>query len=355
MTKRVTIYDIAKKLDISPSTVSRVLGKSDYPVSEEVRELVLRTAKEMNYLPNLWARNLKTKNSRNIGIILPSISNPFYPSIVKAMEDVAYENDYTLFLCSSDRDEGRASKHIESLFEYHVSGIITLFLDSIPEVLKNFTAHGGKVLSIGVENLNDKIKDRKLCSFYFDKETEAYVATKHLIELGHKNIALITAPLTNELRKIKIQGYKRALSEAGIEYKKEYLYIAPKEYDVEYLDNSTDCFVGTEMAKNMLYKNPEVTGILCMNDLVALGCISEIQKKGYEVPKDYSVVGFDDSFFSELIRPEITTVKFEKYNLGKLAMQTLIDIIEGNQEMKQYDFSNYAHLVIRNSSGKPRC
>lgn len=348
--KRITIYDIAKKINVSPSTISRVLGNSDYPVSHELREKVLKAAKEMNYHPNLWARNLKKKNSRNIGIVLPSISNPFYPSVVRGIEDVAYENDYTLFICSGDRNKEREKNYIKYLMENFARGIITIFTDPTTDGINDFVNQGGVVLSIHGEKLDNP----QICGFYFDKNREGYIATRHLIDLGHKKIAFLTAPLTNPLRIHKIEGYKRALVEAGIAINEEYIYIASREYDVDYMDNVYDCQVGLELTRQLLLKNPEVTAILCMNDIMALGCISELQNQGYKIPEDYSVVGFDDSFFSNLIKPKITTVRFEKYNIGRLAMQMLNDIIEGKQQIKQHNFSNYAHLEIRESSGKPR-
>jgi len=348
--KRVTIYDIAKKLNISPSTVSRVLSNSNYPVSPEMRAIVLKTAREMNYYPNLMARNLKKNVSKNIGIVLPSISNPFYPSVVRGIEDEAYENDYILLMCSCDRNKERERKYFHYLMENYARGIITIFTDPTAEGINEFVNQGGVVLAIHGEKLNNP----QICSFYFDKSAEGYTATKHLLDLGHKKIAFLTGPLTNSLRIGKLEGYKKALTEAGIAINDNYIYIAAGESDLDYMDNVYDCQIGIQLTRQMLMATPEVTAIVCMNDMMALGSISQLQDQGYNVPEDYSIVGFDDAFFANLIRPRITTVRFEKYNIGRLAMRMLNDIIRGKQPIKHHDLSSYTHLIIRESSGKPR-
>lgn len=346
--KRVTIYDIAKRVNVSPSTISRVLSNSNYPVSEKLREKILKAADEMNYYPNLSARSLKKQDSRNIGIVLPSISNPFYPSVVKGIEDVAYKNNYTLFICSSDSIKDREKNYIKLLMQNFVRGIITIFIDPVTEEINEYIEQGGKVLSIYTK----KLFKPKAHVFYFDRYHEGYAATKHLIDLGHKKIAFLTPPLINTIRQDRIQGYKKALEEAGI--KDTYIYLDSQHDNIDYLDNVYDCKIGVDLTNRLLRENPEITGIICMNDIIALACISTLQENGYNVPADYSVIGFDDLFFSNLVNPKLTTMRFEKYKVGKLAMETLIEIMEEKRDVEQVDLSSYLHLVVRESSSKPR-
>lgn len=348
--KRVTIYDIAKKINASPSTVSRVLSNSDYPVSPEMRKKVLKAAKEMNYYPNILARNLKTKNSKNVGIVLPSISNPFYPSVVRGIEDVALKNDYTLFICSCEGNKDREKKYFQYLMENLSIGIIAIFTDLYTEGIQEFIEHGGVVVSVCAE----RVDNSGVCCIYFDKEKEGYMAAKHLIDLGHENIAILTPPLTNPLRIGKVEGYKRALIEAGIAINQDYIYIASEEYAPNYMDTIYECNIASQLTRDLLQRTPEVTGIICINDIMALGCIAELESHGYRVPEDYSVVGFDDLFLSNLVKPRLTTVRFEKYNVGRLAMEILQKIVEGEQRIKQYNFSKYTYLEKRESTGRPR-
>ncbi|WZL81163.1 LacI family DNA-binding transcriptional regulator [Vallitaleaceae bacterium 9-2] len=351
MKKRITIYDIAKELDLSPSTVSRVLGKSQRRVTPEIKQRVEDAAKRMNYYPNSLARNLKKNTNQTIGVILPSIDNPFYPSIVRGMEDEAIKHNYTINICSCDREDVRTDKYLERLIGDRVSGIITIFVDNVPESLKNFINRGGKVVSIGIKSeLDDRIP-----TMYFDREEEAYTVTKHLIELGHKNIALFISKIDNKIREEKLRGYKKALKEFGIVYNKNNVFVDEKEKKVGTNDSIPDCNTGIFCANEMLKsKNKDITGIVCMNDLVALGAISVLKNQGYSIPKDYSVIGFDDTFFSNLIEPEITTLKVNKYEVGQKSIQYLLEVLEDRDYASKIDCSQDVNLILRKSTSKPR-
>jgi DNA-binding LacI/PurR family transcriptional regulator len=348
--KKITIYDIATYTGISPSTVSRVLSSSNYPVSGELREKVLAAAKEMDYHPNLIARNLKKNNSRNIGIVLPSISNPFYPSLVRGVEDVAYSRDYTFSICSCDNEMGKEKTYLTQLIENNVSGIITFFLPPVEDTLRSYVDRGGTVLLVHSEE--NIIRD--FHNFWFDYRRQAFDATQHLTSLGHHRIALLIAPLTNSIRQLKYEGYQLALSAASVAFNPAFVHMLNPDEIKKRIDNETESQAGYELTRRMLQQTPEVTGIICMNDMMALGCISCLSDHGYKVPDDYSVVSFDDIFFASLISPKITTVRMEKYKLGQYAMDTMIDLVENGGEVRKLDLSSYAYLVVRESTARPR-
>lgn len=348
--ERVTIYDIAARLGVSTSTVSRVLSNKNYPVSAELESSIRKVAAEMNYYPNLSARNLKKQNSRHVGIVIPSIANPYYSSVLRGIEDVAYENGYSLFICSGDRNADREQRYLKLLIENYVCGVIAIFCDPLTDGLSGYLKQGGAVLSVGTEKPNQS----DICALTFDKEWEGRAATQHLIGLGHRRIAFLTAPLTNPIRRHKVNGYLGALKEAGILEEENFLTVAGKEMDVDYFDRIADCQVGIELTRKLLVDHPEVTAILCMNDLVALGCISELSDQGMKVPEDYSVMGFDDSFFSGLMKPRITTMASDKYRVGQMAMEKFINILEKKSEIRQYDVTGYVRLCVRESTNKPR-
>ncbi|WP_058484914.1 LacI family DNA-binding transcriptional regulator [Defluviitalea phaphyphila] len=352
MKKKVTIYDIAKELNLSPSTVSRALSNSTHRVNPKTKKLIEETARKMNYYPNTIARSLKTNNNYTIGVILPSISNPFYPSIVRGMEDEAILNNYSIHICSCDREEQRTDKYLETLIGNRVSGIITIYLDNMPKTLENFIQRGGKVLSIGTKG-QPYPEYRNLGVICFNKVNEAYISTKHLLELGHRKIAMFLSPITNRIRKDKLEGYKRALAEYGITDYKKYLFVSENE-NLTDLDSVPDCNTGINCAKKMLATSKEVTGIVCMNDLVALGAMLVLKNNGYKVPKDYSIIGFDDTFFSNLIDPKITTLKINKYELGKKTVQLLLKMIENDTTKIFEDYSKNVNLIIRESTDIPR-
>ena len=313
---------------------------------------MLQTAAEMNYYPNLSARNLKKRHNRQVGLVVPSISNPFYPSIIRGIEDVAYENGYSLFLCSGDRDSQRENNYIKLLIENSVAGVITLMTNSVidgslAEVVNGYLAQGGVVLAVDVEK-----SDREdIGVFFFDKNREGRLATQHLLDLGHQRTAFLTAPLTNPIRKGKVAGYQETVGAAGLPAE---LIVAGREYDLDDRDHVYDCQIGVELARKALLEKADVTALLCMNDLVALGCLAELAAQGKRVPFDYSVIGFDDSFFSELVQPKITTVRTEKYKIGQLAMEKMTEILESDGIVRHYDVSSYTRLVVRESTGVPR-
>jgi LacI family transcriptional regulator len=349
--KKVTIYDIAKEVNYSVSTVSRVLGNSKRTVNPEIKRVIEEAAKRMHYYPNTLARNLKTNTNDTIGIVLPSIANPFYPSIVRGMEDEAMLNGYSINICSCDSEKKRIDRYFEKLIENGVSGIITIYLDEMPLSLENYISRGGKVLTIGTKEQSF----HGCAGIHFDKEEEAYLATKHLLELGHRHIALFLLSFSNTIRIEKYKGYKKALHEYGIEETKQYVYLL-EEDDIQQgdLDSSSECNAGIHCAKKLIAESNAVTAIVCMNDLVALGCISELKASGYRVPEDYSVIGFDDSFFSKLVDPQITTIKIDKYDLGKEAIKVMLDIFEDASRTYEKDFSDSTKLIVRKSTSYPR-
>ena len=344
--KKTTIYDISKMTGYSPSTVSRVLSKSEYPVAERTRDAIVKSAVELDYQTDLIARNLKTKTSNTIGVVVPT-TGPMYMAMVQGMEDAAYENGYTIFLLNHKYDPDRTRKYIQTLVQSYVSGVICMLLKEIPEgcIPEN---SGCPVLMITSGNTpkGELFVDLEL-------ENSTYLATKHLISLGHKKIAYLT--LNKEvlsMRQLKIAGYKKALGEAGIVFSERYLY---ETQNCHYAssDSLLECEVGVELTRKLIINTPEVTGIVCMNDLVAIAALRELTDSGYRVPFDYSVTGCDDLFFARLIRPSLTTVQINKYDMGRRAMLDLIQYIQ-NGIVHSRKNDKDIRLIKRESSSFPR-
>ncbi len=301
----------------------------------------------MDYHPNLLARNLKKKSGKTIGILLPSISNPFFPSIVQGIEDIAYENGYSLFICSVAQNPEPESDYFRLYIENNVSGVITILTEELGKGLDDYLHRGGMVISIQAEAATDD----RICSFYLDVEQANYLATNYLIELGHRRIAYLTPVLVRPIRSAKAKGYLKALTEAGIKDPERYLYA--EEQKLETFGNyATDNLVGVNSTRRMVELTPEVTAVLCMNDLVALGCQATFQSMGKNVPKDVSVVGFDDLFFAELIKPALTTVRLEKYKVGQKVMTTLIELLQGKRQLCHFDLSDQLNLVVCETTSK---
>lgn len=355
-TKNTTIYDIANRVKVSPSTVSRVLTNARHPVRSELREQILQAAKEMNYVPNAQARYLKTQNNPSIGVVIPSIDNPFYPSLVRGAADEARERNYSIYLVNCDREYNLTDRQVQSLLELNVQGILSIYLDTITPSMKNFMQRGGQLVSLSSSN------------FYFEgahniqinKIEETRIAMQHLLDLGHRKIALLMNDLNCQIRIDKVEGYRMMLEEAGIPFREQYFYIYGKDcVDNGQLDGRMDADEGEDFIQALLQRSPEVTAILCMNDIMALGVCAALRERGFRVPEDYSVMGYDDAFFSAYCSPTISTVALKKYKWGRRIMRYLLDRIEDSHGMKssiipEENMLEPVYLIHRESTGVPR-
>lgn len=350
-----TIYDIASQVGVSPSTVSRVLSGSSHSVNALVRSKVEKAAWDMNYIPNAQARYLKTQNNPSIGIIIPSIDNPFYPSMVRGAADVAAERGYFIYLVNCDRDYIRTDKQVQSLLELNVKGIISIYSDTQAPSLKNFVVRGGKLVSIsghsfcfeGAYNLQT------------DKVGEAKIAMRHLLALGHRKIALFMNEMNCNVRFDKVEGYRQALAEAGIPVREDYIYVYGRDCGEGDPHVWKDVEEGGVFVDRLLERTPEVTAILCMNDIIALGVCAALRGRGCRVPQDYSVMGFDNAFFSAYCNPALTTVALEKAAWGRTAMKYLLDVIEDPNAPPPSSLApdtvlTPVYLIERESTGVPR-
>lgn len=352
MQKNVTIYDIARELNISPSTVSRVLNNSSHPVNPEIRKRVLEVSKRLNYVPNLQARNLKKQTSTTIGVLLPSVSNPFYPSILRGIEDEAVSNNYAVLFASCDRKQSDTDRYLQDMLEHNVRGIITLFLEYLPEAASLYTRHGGRIVSLVEEGTLLSHAHNITCN----KVSEAFQATQHLIQLGHRKIAYLSDSLSLNLRIHRMEGFLQAVNSAGIHSGDYIAYINGQDIP---LCTGDSVETGYLLAQAMLEKTPDITGILSMNDRMSLGIIRALHEKGMSIPADLSIVSFDDLFFSEYMEPPLTTMRTEKYQWGKQLMHYLLSLFAQETSEESLVISGETllepvTLVIRSSTAPPR-
>ena len=296
---KVTIHDVARAANVSPATVSRVLNNSDHPVKPELKEKILLASKQLGYIPNLQARNLKSKKSTSIGIIIPSIANPFYPSIVRGIEDEIVSRNYHMSISSCDRDKERINYSIENMLAVNVQGIISIYIDEIPEAMFRLVKRGGVALNV----VSNGICIPDMHTIMVDKVEECELAVQHLLDLGHKKVAMLFDRLDNSIRRSRLTGYKQALGKAKIPYREEYVYIWGRDAIAD----------------------------VCMNDAMALGAFKAVREAGKKVPDDYSIVGFDDLVFADSIDPSLTTVGLDQYLWGKKLAQYYFSLLEHPQ------------------------
>lgn len=330
-----TMKDIAKLAGVSTSTVSHVINQSRY-VSEEISEKVQKAAKELNYAPSALARSLKMNRTRTIGLIVTTSTNPFFGEVVKGVERRCYQQNYNLILCNTEGDEERMKSSINTLLEKRVDGLLLLCSTLEGQYLDVFERYPDiptVVMDWGETHFpSDKIKD--------NSQLGGYLAAKHLIESGHREIGCVTGPLQRHQAQNRYAGFCQAMKESGLEVEDNWVIEANFE-----CDGGVDAF-------NQLFeqhgKEGLPTAIFACNDMMAMGIINAANKLGLSVPQDISIIGYDDVYISNFMVPPLTTIHQPKYRLGKTAVDTLLQRIE-NRVQEPDIVQLEPTLVIRDS------
>lgn len=336
---KVTIYDVAKLAKTSATTVSRVLSGSDYPVSPPLRARIIEAAKKLNYSPNVLARSLKKNTSLDIGVIIPTISNPFYSSVILGIEKEVNKKGYNLLLYNTFRDIEKERRCLQSLYEKQIEGVIISPLGH--ESIKEYIEKG-----LNFVLLDQKIDDIECSIINFDCFKGAYIAAEYLIKNGHKKIAFVSSPLTKWTRREIFKGYKRALEDNNIAIREEYFLIGSYEEEVE--EEGFEFKNGKLMADEFVKRKLDATAVCAVNDMTAFGFIQQMAIHGKRIPRDLSVIGFDDISFAKMFSPPLTTVQYPAYEVGKLAAKLLLDKLLGNNDSNM-SINLHPKLIIRDS------
>lgn len=321
--KRATIIEIARLANTSTATVSRVLSGADYPVSETLRNAVKQAAKEVGYVPNAFGQSLKNGKTKDIGVIIPNFTNPFYMQMISGIEAMCREQGYNPIICSSNNDEDHELANIELLRKKCVEGLIISSIHKSPlEIQSALSMHKHVVLF-------DQESPLSGCDYVtFDFEQGGYMAVSYLLSKGHRHIAFLTAPLEKRgSRRALYRGCQRAIQEWG----------EPTRCSLVVEDIRTDNYTRWEYENGQLLANRIVemtdrpTAVFVYNDMTAISVMSQLMKQGLRIPEDISVMGFDNIVMSEFANPPLTTVCQPAYETGSLAAQTIIDKIEGRR------------------------
>ena len=305
----ITMKEIAKQAGVSSATVSKILNGNDKYISELTRKRVMRIVKENNYIPNAVAKGLKVKRTSTIGFILPDISNPFFPEIARGIEDTAENYGFAVTFCDTDNDPKRELMSFNLLKSKMVDGIIfTRILND-----SNFDSYLADKLPIVIVDRKIEIKGRKFGKIMVDTRSAVQDTTKLLIDKGCKQIAFIGAK--NDYGDARYDGYIDALAEIGQKPEKVLCYL--DDYTVE---------CGREGVKT-IFGCFRADGLICGNDLIAVGAIDSLRGMGLNVPRDVKVTGIDDIYFSRYLSPPLTTVRQPAYEMGSAAVHMLIQNI----------------------------
>ena len=334
--RSASIKDVARAAKVSYSTVSRALRRGDL-VSPETRERVLRHAEQLNYSANSIARGLVTRHSQTIGLVVTTIADPVLGEVVDGIEKVVLDSGYSLMLSNGQSDPERELAIIRLFQERRVDGIVviasrmaSLYLDRLRRL---------EVPIVLINNLNPLDGHREICSIAIDNSTSSRQAVEHLIALGHRSIAYISDEVGDQSNRDRLCGYRIALGGAGIPFSEDLVAAA---------DGTAGG--GALAAERLLEAGARPTAIFCYNDMTALGALRALRGAGLEVPRDVSVVGFDDILLSSYL--DLTTVRQPKFEMGRLAMEMMLELIDGRENVESITVPG--ELVVRGSTARPR-
>lgn len=335
---KITIKEIAKEAGVSIATVSMILNNKDHSITNATRMRVLEIVKKHNYIPNAMAGSLVTQKTHLVGLILPDITNPFFPGIARGAEDKANESGYSIIFCNSDDKLEVEEKYIETLTKKMADGIIIAHSSNSEKMSEILERCKVPIILIDRDFYSENIRGKVLV----DNLEGAHKGVSHLINKGYKKIAFLSGSLKTKTAKDRLDGYKLALKESNIKYDENLVKFG--EYKIEW---------GRNGVKELLNENKLIDAIFCGNDLIAIGAMKELKEKGYIIPNDIGVMGFDDIYLAGLVEPSLTTIRQPNYNMGYKAMELLLDNIN-NKEKNMHDkeiktITLKTELIIRNS------
>jgi LacI family transcriptional regulator len=311
-----TIKDIAKQVNVSYATVSRALNNK-YGVKRETRERVLEAARNLNYRPNAIARGLVKRQTHSIGLVIPDITNPFFPEVARGIEDGAQAAGYNVFLCNTNWEVGRELQYLDLLIEKRVDGILIA-----PILARVSRMEGAWQSRIPVVYVSKAPRDSANSHVVIDDVRGAFLATQHLIESGYRSIGFIGAPeqLMFEghapAADERLKGYKLALHTSGLEEEPRFICFGDFKRESGY-----------NIIQRWIEAGSYPRAVFGENDLLALGVMQGAKEKGLSVPRDLAVVGFDDIPLAGFPEIQLTTVFQPKYEMGKIAVEILLERI----------------------------
>lgn len=333
-----TIKDIALKAGVSVATVSYVLNNTRW-VHEDKRRRVLEAISELNYVPNAVARGLRVQKSKAISFIVSDITNPFYPDLAKACEEVAKTKGFTINILNTDDKADRTQQALNQLREGKVDGIIlTSALKQDSEYIQKMVDEGYNIVLA-----SRKIEGLSIDSVVADNFNGAYMATQHLIELGHTKIAFLPGINGSSLTLDRTNGYLKAMENAGLEI----LPIWLTSGGARYVESYKTAKMLLELSEKM-----KPTAIINLTDIGALGVMDAALDMNISIPKDLAVIGFDDLFISSIRSVQLTTVRIPRYEMGTLATNLLLEKLERKVKGGPQELVLPVELVVRNTCGK---
>ena len=330
-----TSADVARLAGVSRATVSYVVNNGPRPVSDETRERVLEAIRQIGYRPNALARNLRTQKTSTLGLIVPDTHNSYFSEVARGIEDVAFERGYTVFLCHSGANLDREMQYVNMLQAQRVAGVIW-----VPGTTNFSPYHKLREYGVRTVVIDRLVPDEVVHAVIADNFNGGFLATKHLIELGHRRIGFIRRPVDMSHSKGRFEGYLAALKEHAIEYDPTLVVKGGFALDD-----------GRRAVNELLELEYLPTAIFAYNDIMAIGALRALYEAGLRVPIDFSLVGFDDIAQSSFTCPALTTVHLPKFEMGQRGAKLLISLIDKQKPPDEVLSPLSVSLVVRESSG----
>lgn len=334
--REVTIYDIARKLNVSTATVSRAL-KNHPAITEKTKRKILETAAEMGYQMNTFASSLRNNRTNTLGLIVPRLNSMFMSDVIAGIEKVVNEAGYNLIISQSLESEEKETMNARTLYNNRVDGLMVSLASNTQslEHFKPFIKKGTPVLFF------DRVADMEDCpTIVIDNYKAAYEVTSHLITKGRTNLVHVTGNLARNVYRDRYNGFLQALRDYSIEFNPSNLFVT---------DLSRDA--GTGVAAKILQINPKPDAVFVANDSCAVSCMIALQKNNIRIPDQIAFAGFNNDYISSVIEPNLTTVDYKGFEMGQITAQTLIDRLNRKQGLDVTQSIVLRHeLIIRESS-----
>jgi LacI family transcriptional regulator len=308
------IKDVAKLAGVSTATVSHVINKSRF-VSEETANLVANAIKKLEYRPNTLARGLRSRKTKTLGLIVPDSTNLFFAEIAQVIENAAYEKGYHIILCNTGNDAKKEMEQIDVLLAKQVDGVVL-----ISSGLVNSSLARLEITQTPFVVVDREIPDLDGYFVLIDNYLGGYLATKHLLDLGHRHIACITGPKRISTSSRRVEGFHQALLEMGLS-------------ESIILEGDFSISSGTQAMDKILSFSEPPTAVFVCNDMMAVGAMMSALSHGLKIPDDLSIVGFDDIQLSESLCPGLTTIRHPYNEIGNSTINLFLEQI--NEESRQ--------------------
>jgi LacI family transcriptional regulator len=330
---RVTIHDVARRANVSVATISRVLNNSTL-VAKETRDKIQRIANELKFVPNASARGLSIRRSEMIGLLLPDMFGEFFSEVIRGADQTAQENNYHLLVSSSHNNREEIEAAIR-LMRGRVDGLVIMSPHTDSRTLSKNLPHDLPVVLLNCSN-----KDHYFDSLNIDNYGGAYQMVRHLLEHGHRSIAIIKGTEHNLDAEERLDGYRNALLKSP----------ATSDPSLELPGNFTDS-AGYDAVRTMLSNGRRATAIFASNDSMAIGALSALRDAGIQVPGEIALAGFDDIPTAAYLTPSLTSVRTDINNLGAMAMRQILSGVKNKNNHKPEARVLPALLSIRESCG----